>query len=73
VFCKPVRAIANPPRLQLLLVVRARPSNLSEGDDTTMTHVVTPAEEREAEEDLKVSPDELSEGGRAPGGAERTQ
>lgn len=36
--------------------------NLSEGDDTTMTHVVTPAEEREAEEDLKVSPDELSEG-----------
>jgi hypothetical protein len=36
--------------------------SLSSGDDTTMTHVVTPAEEREADEDLKVSPDELQEG-----------
>jgi pSer/pThr/pTyr-binding forkhead associated (FHA) protein len=36
--------------------------NLSEGDDTTMTHVVTPAEEREADDDLKVSPDDLREG-----------
>jgi hypothetical protein len=37
--------------------------NLTEIEDTTMTHVVTPAEERDAEEDLKVSPDELAEGG----------
>jgi Inner membrane component of T3SS, cytoplasmic domain/zinc-ribbon domain len=37
--------------------------NLSEGDDTTMTHVVTPAEEREGDEDLKVSPDDFSHGG----------
>ena len=36
--------------------------NLSEVEDTTMTHVVTPAEEREADEDLKVSPDELEAG-----------
>jgi hypothetical protein len=37
--------------------------NLSEIEDTTMTHVVTPVEEREreADEDLKVSPDELEE------------
>jgi FHA domain-containing protein/zinc ribbon protein len=33
--------------------------NLAEVEDTTMTHIVTPAEEREADEDLKVSPDEL--------------
>jgi pSer/pThr/pTyr-binding forkhead associated (FHA) protein len=33
--------------------------NLAEVEDTTMTHVVSPAEEREADEDLKVSPDEL--------------
>ena len=33
--------------------------NPAEVEDTTMTHVVTPAEEREADEDLKVSPDEL--------------
>jgi len=37
--------------------------NLSEGDDTTMTHVVTPGEEREPDEDLKVSPDDFTEGG----------
>jgi hypothetical protein len=37
--------------------------NLGEVEDTTMTHVVTPAEERDAEEDLKVSPDDLAEGG----------
>ena len=38
--------------------------NLSEVEDTTMTHVVTPAEEREreAEDDLKVSPDDLEAG-----------
>jgi pSer/pThr/pTyr-binding forkhead associated (FHA) protein len=36
--------------------------NLSEVEDTTMTHVVTPSEEREADEDLKVSPDELKAG-----------
>jgi pSer/pThr/pTyr-binding forkhead associated (FHA) protein len=36
--------------------------NLAESDDTTMTHVVTPVEERDADEDLKVSPDELTEG-----------
>ncbi|HVW31307.1 MAG TPA: FHA domain-containing protein [Acidimicrobiia bacterium] len=36
--------------------------NLGETDDTTMTHVVTPAEERDADEDLKVSIDELSPG-----------
>lgn len=35
---------------------------LAESDDTTMTHVVTQAEEREADEDLKVSIDELPEG-----------
>jgi pSer/pThr/pTyr-binding forkhead associated (FHA) protein len=34
--------------------------NLSEVEDTTMTHVVTPTEEREADEDFKVSPDELA-------------
>lgn len=33
--------------------------NLMEVEDTTMTHVVTPTDEREADEDLKVSPDEL--------------
>ena len=37
--------------------------NLTESDDTTMTHVVTPAEEREADEDLKVSPDDFRHGG----------
>ena len=31
-------------------------------EDTTMTHVVMPAEERAADEDLKVSADELSGG-----------
>lgn len=36
--------------------------NLNEVEDTTMTHVVTPAEEREAEDDLKVSPDDLAGG-----------
>jgi hypothetical protein len=36
--------------------------DLPSGEDTTMTHVVTPAEEREADEDLKVSLDELAEG-----------
>ena len=36
--------------------------NLSEVEDTTMTHIVTPAEERDADEDLKVSPDELEAG-----------
>jgi pSer/pThr/pTyr-binding forkhead associated (FHA) protein len=36
--------------------------NLSEVEDTTMSHIVTPAEEREADEDLKVSPDELAAG-----------
>jgi pSer/pThr/pTyr-binding forkhead associated (FHA) protein len=36
--------------------------NLSEVEDTTMTHVVTPTEERDADEDLKVSPDELEAG-----------
>ena len=36
--------------------------NLGESDDTTMTHVVTPVEEREAQEDLKVSIDELPPG-----------
>jgi pSer/pThr/pTyr-binding forkhead associated (FHA) protein len=36
--------------------------NLAESDDTTMTHLVTPAEERDADEDLKVSPDELRAG-----------
>jgi len=36
--------------------------DLASGEDTTMTHVVTPAEERDVDEDLKVSPDELSEG-----------
>ena len=38
--------------------------NLSEVEDTTMTHVVTPAEEREreADDDLKVSPDDLEAG-----------
>ena len=35
---------------------------MTEVEDTTLTHVVTPAEEREADEDLKVSPDELSGG-----------
>jgi hypothetical protein len=34
--------------------------NLSEVEDTTMTHIVTPAEEREADEDLKVSDAELA-------------
>ena len=40
--------------------------NLSEVEDTTMTHLVTPAEtpseERETDEDLKVSPDDLEAG-----------
>ncbi len=36
--------------------------DLASGEDTTMTHVVTPAEEREVDEDLKVSLDELPEG-----------
>ena len=36
--------------------------NQTEVEDTTLTHVVTPAEEREADEDLKVSPDELAGG-----------
>jgi pSer/pThr/pTyr-binding forkhead associated (FHA) protein len=36
--------------------------NLAEGDDTTMTHVVTPAEDREADEDLKVTADDLRGG-----------
>jgi len=35
---------------------------MAEIEDTTMTHVVTSGEERDVEEDLKVSPDELSEG-----------
>jgi pSer/pThr/pTyr-binding forkhead associated (FHA) protein len=35
---------------------------MAEGEDTTMTHVVTSGEERDVEEDLKVSPDELTEG-----------
>jgi FHA domain/zinc-ribbon domain len=35
---------------------------LAGGEDTTMTHVVTPAEEREIDEDLKVSLDELPAG-----------
>jgi pSer/pThr/pTyr-binding forkhead associated (FHA) protein len=35
---------------------------LSPGDDTTMTHVLIPTEEREAGEDLGVSPDELRKG-----------
>jgi hypothetical protein len=33
-----------------------------EVEDTTMTHVVTPTEERDADQDLKVSPDELAGG-----------
>ena len=37
--------------------------NLTETDDTTMTHVVTPVEEREPDEDLKVSPDDFRDGG----------
>jgi uncharacterized OB-fold protein len=36
--------------------------NLTEIEDTTMTHVVTPAEERERDEDLTVSLDELPGG-----------
>jgi uncharacterized OB-fold protein len=36
--------------------------NLAEIEDTTMTHLVTPVEEREGEEDLKVSADELAGG-----------
>ena len=35
---------------------------MPEIEDTTMTHVVTPAEEREGDDDLKVSPDELAGG-----------
>jgi pSer/pThr/pTyr-binding forkhead associated (FHA) protein len=35
---------------------------MAEIEDTTMTHVVTAGEERDIEEDLKVSPDELTEG-----------
>ena len=35
---------------------------MAEIEDTTMTHVVTSGEERDVEEDLKVSPDELTEG-----------
>jgi pSer/pThr/pTyr-binding forkhead associated (FHA) protein len=34
--------------------------NLSEVEDTTMTHVVTSAEERDADEDFKVSADDLA-------------
>ena len=38
--------------------------SLGESDDTTMTHVVTPVEDREPDEaDLKVSPDDLAGGG----------
>jgi pSer/pThr/pTyr-binding forkhead associated (FHA) protein len=37
--------------------------NLGASEDTTMSHVVTPGEERDPDEDLKVSPDELREGG----------
>ena len=37
--------------------------SLAEGDDTTMTHVVTPAEERDADEDLKVTAEDLRQGG----------
>lgn len=33
-----------------------------EVEDTTLTHVVTSSEEREGDEDLKVSPDELAGG-----------
>jgi hypothetical protein len=36
--------------------------NLTEVEDTTMTHVVTPVEEREGDDDLKVSPDDLADG-----------
>ncbi|HKY78043.1 MAG TPA: FHA domain-containing protein [Acidimicrobiia bacterium] len=36
--------------------------NMPEIEDTTMSHVVTPAEEREGDDDLKVSPDELTGG-----------
>jgi len=36
--------------------------DLASGEDTTMTHVVTSAEERDPDEDLKVSPDDLREG-----------
>jgi hypothetical protein len=36
--------------------------NLAEVEDTTMTHVVTPSEEREVDEDLKVSEDDLAGG-----------
>jgi hypothetical protein len=36
--------------------------NLTEIEDTTLTHVVTPSEEREADEDLKVSEDDLAGG-----------
>lgn len=36
--------------------------NLASGDDTTMTIVFTPAEDRELEEELSVSLDELPEG-----------
>ena len=36
--------------------------NLGEAEDTTMTIIVSPAEEREADEDLKVSPDDLAGG-----------
>jgi pSer/pThr/pTyr-binding forkhead associated (FHA) protein len=36
--------------------------NLSEVEDTTLTHVVTSAEEREVDEDLEVSPGELEAG-----------
>ena len=35
---------------------------MPEIEDTTMSHVVTPAEEREGDDDLKVSPDELTGG-----------
>ena len=35
---------------------------MAEIEDTTMTHVVTSGEERDIEEDFKVSPDELTEG-----------
>ena len=36
--------------------------SLTEIEDTTMSHVVASGEDRDVEEDLKVSPDELTEG-----------
>ena len=35
--------------------------NLAEVEDTTMSHVVTPTDEREAEDEIKVSLDDLTE------------